>query len=57
MTVLPAYMYRDPMEAAMRAEDRKCNDCRHRDNAFGVEFCGAGRKELKKCWKYEAKRG
>lgn len=56
---LPAEMYRDPMEAAMRAEERSCGNprpgCKHLEKLLGREFCGVGRRELVKCKKFQLK--
>lgn len=54
---LPSHMYRDPMECAMRSEAQRCDGCRHLERMFDRELCLAGRKELKKCRKFELNRG
>lgn len=53
---LPAWMYRDPMEAAMRLEARSCNGCRHLIEIPGAELCGVGRRETVKCKRFELKK-
>jgi len=57
MTAYPSSMYRDPLESAIRAEERRCTGCKNLEKAFNREFCGIGRRELKKCGKFELKRG
>jgi hypothetical protein len=36
----------------MRAEEQRCTGCKSLEKAFGREFCGIGRRELKKCKKF-----
>jgi hypothetical protein len=36
-------MYRDPLEAAMRAEAKSCKGCRHLEKLLDREFCGRGK--------------
>ena len=53
---LPAFMYRDPMEAAMRNEAKQCTGCRHLAKLLNREFCGAGRRTLTRCKKFDDKK-
>lgn len=54
---LPAYMYKDPMEAAMRNEARQCTGCRHLAKLLDREFCGAGHRTLTRCKKFDDSKG
>lgn len=54
-TALPAHFYRDPMESAMRNQERQCTGCRHLTELLSRKFCGKGRRELRKCKKYDQK--
>lgn len=58
---LPSNMYRDPIEAAMRAEAKSCGNprpgCKHLEKLFDREFCGVGRQTLEKCKKFDLKKG
>jgi len=47
-----SFMYRDPIESAMRAEEQRCTGCKSLTKLFDREFCGIGRRELKKCKKF-----
>ena len=53
---LPAHMYRDPMEAAMRNEESHCDGCRHLVKLLDREFCGVGRRTLTRCKKFDDKK-
>lgn len=53
----PSNMYRDPMESAMRAEESSCKGCRHLEKLLSREFCGKGKRTLRKCRKYDEKKG
>ncbi len=50
---MPRYMYGDPLDAAIRNEERKCTGCRHLLPILDREFCGIGRRTLTKCRKYD----
>lgn len=54
---LPAFMYRNPMEAAMRAEASRCDGCRHLAELLDREFCVVGRRTLTRCRKYDERKG
>lgn len=55
----PRSYYGDPMEQAMRAEERSCGNprpgCKHLETMLGREVCMKGRREVKKCRKFELK--
>lgn len=55
----PAYMYRDPMEAAMRNEARSCKGCAFEssEHMFGQVFmlCSKDKKHGNKCNLYKLK--
>jgi len=52
----PSHFYKDPMEAAMRAEASRCDGCRHLAKLLDREFCGAGRRTLVRCNKFDEKK-
>lgn len=58
---LPTGMYHDPLEHVMRAEAKSCGSprpgCKHLEKLLDREFCGAGRRVLKKCKKFWLKKG
>lgn len=54
---LPAHMYGDPMQSAMRAEAQRCTGCKHLQKLLGRDFCGRGKRELKRCKKFDETKG
>lgn len=52
---MPAYMYGDPCEAAMRQEAKQCTGCRHEMTVAKRTFCGAGRRKMVRCHRYDDK--
>jgi hypothetical protein len=50
---LPAFFYGDPMEIAIKQEERQCTGCKHLQTAFDREFCGIGRRDLVRCKRYK----
>ena len=56
LTAYPTHYYRDPIEAAMMAQSKRCDGCRHHGKLLGREFCAIGRRELRKCKKYKERR-
>lgn len=53
---MPAFMYRDPSEAAERLEESNCRGCKQLVQVLDRELCGVGRRELKRCKRYELKK-
>lgn len=53
MTALEHWMYRDPMEAAMRLEAQSCKGCRHERSAIifnkRVKLCDKNKPHGTKC--------
>lgn len=53
MTALPAWQYRDPLEAAIRAEEESCKGCVFECSvkAFGeqIGMCAKGKPYGQKC--------
>ena len=54
---MPAFMYKDPMEAAIRLEEPVCKGCIHKITLQERAFCGVGKRELKKCDRYKQEGG
>lgn len=54
---LPRFMYGDPMQTAMRMEAQSCKGCVSLERVFGVDVCGKGRKQARRCWQFEQIKG
>lgn len=54
---LPAWMYRDPMEAAIRNEEQSCEGCAHSETMFGKKVCLKGKRHTSRCGLYKNKGG
>lgn len=55
---MPAYMYQDPMQAAMRAEAQSCQGCASTWRSFAIVVCMLGKKHGNRCKDYiESEKG
>lgn len=54
---MPSFMYRNPEDAAMRNEAKSCKGCASFGVVFGVAMCMQGKKPLRKCNRFEQKKG
>lgn len=53
MKAMPAYLYGDPCEAAIRREEKHCTGCKHLFELIDRKFCGVGRRKLERCGRFE----
>lgn len=40
---IPSWLYRDPSYVAEVREKKSCHGCVHRDELWGVDYCGKGK--------------